>query len=36
MWWKQRRPEIVEEFDREVLGRVPANVPKVTWVVNSH
>ena len=22
-WWKQRRPEIVEEFDREVLGRVP-------------
>ncbi len=33
VWWKQRRPEIVEEFDREVLGRVPANVPKVTWVV---
>ena len=26
--------EIVEEFDREVLGRVPKNVPKVTWVVN--
>src|SRR5262245_44643162 len=23
MWWKQRRPEIVEDFDREVLGRVP-------------
>jgi len=34
MWWKQRRPEIVEDFDREVLGRVPANVPKVTWRVN--
>jgi lysophospholipase L1-like esterase len=34
VWWKQRRPEIVEEFDREVLGRVPPNVPKVTWVVN--
>ena len=33
-WWKQRRPEIVEEFDREVLGRVPKSVPKVTWVVN--
>ena len=33
-WWKQRRPEIVEEFDREVLGRVPKNVPTVTWVVN--
>src|SRR5258708_16710942 len=31
--WQQRRSEIVEEFDREVLGRVPANVPKVTWIV---
>ena len=30
-WWKQRRPEIVEDFDREVLGRVPRDVPKVTW-----
>jgi hypothetical protein len=35
MWWKQRRPEIVEDFDREVYGRVPANVPKVTWEVKS-
>src|SRR5215831_10087082 len=26
MWWKQRRPEIVEDFDREVLGRVPRSV----------
>lgn len=33
MWWKQRRPEIVEDFDREVLGRVPKNVPKVAWHV---
>jgi lysophospholipase L1-like esterase len=33
MWWKQRRPEIVEDFDREVYGRVPKNVPKVTWEV---
>jgi hypothetical protein len=32
-WWKQRRLEIVEKFDREVLGRVPKDVPKVTWVV---
>jgi len=31
MWWKQRRPEIVEDMDREVYGRVPNNVPKVTW-----
>lgn len=32
-WWKQRRPEIVEEFEREVIGRVPKDVPKVTWTV---
>jgi len=30
-WWKQRRPEIVEDFEREVYGRVPAGVPRVTW-----
>src|SRR6478735_12570379 len=34
-WWKQRRPEIVEDFDREVLGRVPRTVPKVTWTVTN-
>ena len=33
MWWKQRRPEIVEDFEREVLGRIPGEVPKVTWEV---
>lgn len=32
-WWKQRRPEIAEDFEREVIGRVPANVPKVKWEV---
>ena len=31
--WAKRRAEIVEDFDREVLGRVPKNVPKVTWEV---
>ena len=34
-WWKQRRPEIVEEFDLEIYGRVPQNVPKVNWQVTS-
>jgi hypothetical protein len=34
-WWTVRRPEIVADFDREVLGRVPARVPKVTWEVVS-
>ncbi len=32
-WWTQRRPEIVEDFEREVVGRVPKTVPKVTWTV---
>ena len=35
VWWTKRRPEIVEDFDREILGRVPANTPKVTWEVVS-
>ena len=30
---RERRKEIVEDFDREVLGRVPKSVPKVTWTV---
>jgi hypothetical protein len=33
MWWELRRPEIVEDFEREVLGRIPKNVPRVTWTV---
>jgi hypothetical protein len=33
IWWNQRRPEIVELFDREIYGRVPKNVPKVKWEV---
>ncbi|WP_443748161.1 glucuronyl esterase domain-containing protein [Asticcacaulis solisilvae] len=32
-WWKLRRPEIVEDFEREVIGRQPADTPKVTWAV---
>jgi hypothetical protein len=32
-WWSKRRPEIVEDFDREVYGRIPKDVPKVTWEV---
>src|SRR6266550_3607384 len=31
MWWNQRRPEIMEDFDREVYGRTPRNTPKVKW-----
>jgi hypothetical protein len=35
-WWKKRRPEIVEDFEREVVGRVPKHTPKVTWTVVSN
>jgi hypothetical protein len=31
IWWSKRRSEIVEDFDREIYGRVPKNTPKVTW-----
>jgi hypothetical protein len=33
IWWTRRRPEIVEDFDREIYGRVPKDTPKVTWEV---
>jgi hypothetical protein len=32
-WWSRRRAEIVEDFEREVVGRVPTGVPGVTWTV---
>lgn len=32
-WWKQRRPEIIEDFEREVYGRLPEKIPPVTWKV---
>lgn len=33
--WPKRRGEIVEEFEREVYGRIPKNVPKVEWEVTN-
>lgn len=33
--WPARRAEIVEDFEREVYGRIPQNVPKVTWEVTA-
>ena len=35
MWVKQRRPEILEDFEREVYGRTPKVTPKVQWEVVS-
>src|SRR5260370_6372028 len=35
IWWRQRRSEIIEDFDREIYGRVPKVTPKVKWEVTS-
>ncbi len=32
-WWKVRRPEIKEDMEREVYGRLPKNIPAVSWTV---
>jgi hypothetical protein len=32
-WWNKRRPEIIEDFDREIYGRVPKNTPRVNWEI---
>ncbi len=34
-WRNQRRPEILEDLEREVYGRTPKNTPKVNWEVVS-
>ncbi len=33
--WQQRKQEIFEDFDREIYGRLPENIPAVTWEVIS-
>src|ERR1043165_5049593 len=35
VWWTKRRPEVVEDFDREIYGRVPKVTPKVKWEVTA-
>jgi lysophospholipase L1-like esterase len=32
-WWNERRKEVVEDFEREVYGRIPTSVPNVSWKV---
>ncbi len=29
--WTKRRGEILEDFEREVYGRIPKETPKITW-----
>jgi peptidoglycan/xylan/chitin deacetylase (PgdA/CDA1 family) len=35
LWWTERRAEILEDFDREIYGRVPKKTPKVNWEITS-
>ena len=35
VWWRQRRPEIVDLFDEDIYGRVPGKAPKVNWEAKS-
>ncbi len=35
MWWDQRRPQIVDLYSEYVYGRVPKNVPPVSWKVTT-
>jgi hypothetical protein len=35
MWRDTRRPELVEMFEKYVYGRVPKNIPKVSWSVTA-
>lgn len=32
-WWNVRRPEIARQFEQEVVGCIPENVPNVRWEV---
>ena len=31
--WPKRRAEIIDDFEREVVGRLPKNIPAVKWSV---
>lgn len=33
IWWNVRRPEIAEAFETEVYGRLPDDIPEVTWEI---
>ena len=34
-WWTLRRPEILEDFQREMYGRIPSGIPPVAWEVTA-
>jgi hypothetical protein len=34
IWWKERRPQLVKDFENDVYGKVPAHTPPVNWQVD--
>lgn len=34
-WWQKRRPQIVADFENEIYGHLPKNIPNVNWQVVS-
>jgi hypothetical protein len=32
-WWDVRRPQIVDAFEQDIYGKMPANLPAVHWSV---
>ena len=34
-WWQIRRPQIVQAFEENVYGKIPANLPAVHWTVGA-
>jgi len=34
IWWEHRRPEIREDLEKEVYGRLPKKIPAVKWNVD--
>lgn len=35
MWRRERRPELIGLFEREIYGRIPAGVPGVSWRIDA-
>ncbi len=34
-WWQERRPQIIDGYSEYVYGRVPKDIPHVTWAVTA-
>jgi len=34
-WERLRRPELIESIETEMYGRIPDNIPEISWIVES-